>query len=244
MRKTLLLLESYKDTDEYKNAAKRVYALSKELERMRKEQPEKEKVSDEDMRNAAGYSVEEWKDMSRSEKEAMYQMFKTKESDYDKWFSKYNSINDELSDALATMKSISDKEYQKQYGNKEVSLGIPTNKTDFEGFKLDTGTSHQDLLEDKDRARRHGYKNVQIVEMTPDEYMHAISKYIFKTPIEQSYDGMLNKDSIDEYAEMMKNGTKFDMPYIDLKTKGQEGRHRALAAKKLGIEKIPVLILE
>ena len=33
MRKTLLLLESYKDTDEYKNAAKKVYALSRKTEK-------------------------------------------------------------------------------------------------------------------------------------------------------------------------------------------------------------------
>lgn len=79
--------------------------------------------------------------------------------------------------------------------------------------------------------------------MTPDEYMDRCAKEIFKTPIEDSYDGMEEKEAVHKYAEMMKNGTKFDMPYMDVKNLQQEGRHRALAAKELGIDKIPVLYL-
>ena len=46
------------------------------------------------------------------------------------------------------------------------------------------------------------------------------------------------------YAEMMKSGTKFDLPYLDYKRGDQEGRARALAAKQLGASEIPVVIAE
>ena len=41
---------------------------------------------------------------------------------------------------------------------------------------------------------------------------------------------------------MMADGTKFNMGYIDYNREQQEGRHRAIAARLLGIKKIPVYI--
>lgn len=79
-----------------------------------------------------------------------------------------------------------------------------------------------------------------IAEMSPDEYIDRIAYDIFGNTRENTVD--IWYDNVKEYARMMAEGVKFDMGYIDYKDKGQEGRHRAMAAKLLGIEKIPVYI--
>ena len=79
-----------------------------------------------------------------------------------------------------------------------------------------------------------------IAEMSPDEYLDRIAYDVFESTRENTVDVWY--DNIKEYAKMMSEGIKFDMGYIDYKDKGQEGRHRAMAAKLLGIEKIPVYI--
>ena len=79
-----------------------------------------------------------------------------------------------------------------------------------------------------------------IAEMSPSEYIDRISYDIFHTTRERALN--CNYENVREYARMMAEGTKFDMGYLDYKTDNQEGRHRALAAELLGIEKIPVYI--
>lgn len=79
-----------------------------------------------------------------------------------------------------------------------------------------------------------------IAEMSPDEYIQRISFDVFHTSIERTTSCYY--ENVKEYARMMASGTKFDMGYIDYEKGGQEGRHRAMAAKMLGIEKIPVYI--
>lgn len=81
-----------------------------------------------------------------------------------------------------------------------------------------------------------------IAEMTPDEYLDRISYEVFRSPKERAV--LCDYDHVKEYAQMMKEGIKFNMGYIDYSDViyGQEGRHRAIAAKILGIKKIPVYI--
>ena len=84
-----------------------------------------------------------------------------------------------------------------------------------------------------------------IAEMSPDEYLDRISFDIFDHSKERTTQCFY--DNVKEYASMMASGTKFDMGYINYAGGrggefGQEGRHRAMAAKCLGIEKIPVYI--
>ena len=51
-------------------------------------------------------------------------------------------------------------------------------------------------------------------------------------------------EKIDKYAEMMRTGTKFNIPTLDYRNGfSQEGLHRAYAAQKLGIESMPVAVL-
>lgn len=70
----------------------------------------------------------------------------------------------------------------------------------------------------------------EIIEMTAKEYFDSIDKYIYRNP----YAGVVPR-KVDAYAEDMKNGDKFPMPYLnysDVYGPGQEGRHRMLAMAK------------
>lgn len=108
-----------------------------------------------------------------------------------------------------------------------------------------TGMSYYDnFLNDKDHDYMKLTRGVQgrIVKMSPDEYISRIANDIFKVPV-NTVVSQASEDSIDKYASMMKSGVKFNLPYINYADEGQEGRHRALAAKKVGEKEIPVLIV-
>jgi len=51
---------------------------------------------------------------------------------------------------------------------------------------------------------------------------------------------------IDQFVDDMNNGVKFDMPSMYFQNGGfmQDGYHRLMAADKLGIKKVPVLIIK
>lgn len=114
---------------------------------------------------------------------------------------------------------------------------------------LDFG--HIIYLGNKDREymmNKYGYTLAYIAEITPDEYLLLCGKYAWKniyTDVKQITDMLSEKDwkDIHEIAELMKQGQKFGLPYVDILQQGQEGRHRALAAKEAGIKTIPCLII-
>lgn len=119
-------------------------------------------------------------------------------------------------------------------------------------FKCDTGTSFgNDFLNKKDLAYRQKYKNRtgEIVMMTPEEYYEECSKYAWGHYV--SVDSLIkqrraDKEKNDKFMEMMQNGTKFDMCYIDKADHGQEGLHRMMAAGDLyGWDtEFPVLVID
>ena len=109
---------------------------------------------------------------------------------------------------------------------------------DYDGFS----TTMRIAQYDEDLRAGKGF----IAEMSPDEYLDRISYDIFNQSRERTTQVVY--ENVKEYAEMMAGGTKFDMGYINYNGGrggefGQEGRHRAMAAKCLGIEKIPVYII-
>lgn len=115
---------------------------------------------------------------------------------------------------------------------------------EYSGFDMSKSTNsyQSDALEGKIKG-----KKATIVEMTPDEYMERAYRQIFKKPSENgarfSNFNSVNEDVV-KYAEAMRNGDKFPLPYLDFTNAGQEGRHRALAAKMAGIDKIPVVVID
>lgn len=103
---------------------------------------------------------------------------------------------------------------------------------DYDGFSTKMGITEYD----KNLKEGKGF----IAEMSPDEYLDRISYEIFRTTKERAI--VCDYSNVKEYAKMMADGVKFDMGYLDYARVEQEGRHRAMAAKLLGIEKIPVYI--
>lgn len=86
-----------------------------------------------------------------------------------------------------------------------------------------------------------------IIMMSPDEYL----KQAYSATDERlggSFEGWMasnerTKEDVVRYADAMKNGDVFPMPWIDYDAGSQDGRNRALAAKLLGMEEIPVGII-
>lgn len=237
------LNEDYRNDIKYQDLLARLKELKIEEQELKSKKPEERKISDEEMRKTCEYSEEQWKELSRAEKEFMYDIYAPNEEE-NNYYEKLTEIQNEISKIHDTIGDIKKREFSLQGGNiYKGTLPRESTKDSYECFNLDTNEYHQDYLENIDYAKSKGYNGAFISEMTPEEYMERCSKEVFKTPLEDTYDGMERKDDTDEYAEMMKNGTKFDMPYIDTLNKNQEGRHRALAAKQLGIKSIPVLYL-
>ena len=115
---------------------------------------------------------------------------------------------------------------------------------EYAGFDMSKSTnSHQsDVLEGKVKG-----KTATVVEMSPDEYMERAYRQIFKKPSKRGSafaEIPETSEKVTQYAEAMRNGEKFPLPYLDYTNAGQEGRHRALAAKMAGIDKIPVVVID
>ena len=115
---------------------------------------------------------------------------------------------------------------------------------EYEGFDMGkyTNSYQGSVLEGKVKG-----KTATVVEMTPDEYIERTYRQIFKKPTERA-DAFLevpqHREDIAKYAEAMRDGDKFPLPYLDYVAGQQEGRHRAFAAKEAGIDKIPVVIID
>lgn len=91
-------------------------------------------------------------------------------------------------------------------------------------YPLRPGSDSQYLT---DKSRNGG----EMVEMTPDEFLSKGQ--------ELTMDGH-DKRVIKKFKKKMKKGKKLD-PLRLYNGGGQDGRHRAMAAKKLGIDEVPVI---
>lgn len=119
-------------------------------------------------------------------------------------------------------------------------------KESYVGFEKDIHISkYQDLLESG---------KAQIVEMSPKEYLQRTAYDIFAkrpdvyrnglpTYEDEVRTAMADAEHTMNLVNLMQNGTKMYMPMLNYDELEQEGRHRAVAATMLGIEKMPVLIV-
>ena len=114
-------------------------------------------------------------------------------------------------------------------------------KDSYEGFELDTHTpKYQDATENGETV---------LMEMSPREYLERCAYDIFwdRYGHTSTYEGQLRAALSDAkytqgLAKMMQSGTDMYLPVLDYKDKEQEGRHRAVAAMMLGLDRIPVLV--
>lgn len=89
-----------------------------------------------------------------------------------------------------------------------------------------------------EKMKRHTLKFIK-----PKQYIYAIARGFGNL----SYDDAtahVNWENVDKYAEAMQSGSKFPIGYYREGKADQEGRHRALAAAKIGCEAIPVVVIE
>lgn len=100
-----------------------------------------------------------------------------------------------------------------------------------------TGISFYDqLLNIKDSEYMKFNKGVvgHIERMTANQYIQTVADKVFDCSFERAKAGV-SQSKVDKYAEMMKSGTKFNLPYINLHPyfgESQEGRHRMLSMAK------------
>ena len=164
-----------------------------------------------------------------------------------------DNLEKQLKKEEELQENLKQNEFKKQFNNRDISLGEITNKEGFNTFRDETGWEKYDnYLRDKEQAKKDGYNFVEVVEMSPDEYLTACSRFAWMTPIE---DGLrADYKNVNGYAERFNNELndvdntdKAYMPFLRIDGAntpgGQEGRHRALALKKLGIDKMPVLLM-
>lgn len=117
---------------------------------------------------------------------------------------------------------------------------------------------HGSMLNDSKEEAPQGYKSLkdyyakeknkaaQFFKMSPDEYLQSLTKE--NGGVYDSVQDIINrsdKDKYMKYAEEMRNGKTFpalSIMYDENGYSGQEGIHRALAAKELGLKEIPTSI--
>lgn len=92
----------------------------------------------------------------------------------------------------------------------------------------------------RDYFRDQKGKEAKMVDISPDEYLQAVDR---------GFDhGVMNgieDEKVQRYAAKMKAGETFPALTLDYSIGylSQEGRHRALAAKAVGIDSVPVLVV-
>ena len=89
------------------------------------------------------------------------------------------------------------------------------------------------LRKHEDWGKHQNYKNSggKISQMSPTEFLNKTEKMRMSD---------VDKDSIHHFKKKMKKGKSLN-PLAIFPKGGQDGRHRAMAAKELGIKKVPVI---
>lgn len=237
MREKLLDKDSYMLTDEYQKLDDEVMKWWNEYNKLSDRRRELYKIQEENTTpdNSMKLGSNDY------EAQVIAKMFGTKNDKAKAAEAELKTVRAKMDEAdskhEAAVRKL--KEYEKNYGSRNVDEHTVSKniKSSYKGFQLDTGTSHyQDLLK-KGKA--------YIVEMSPKTYLQYCGSKIFDSTYEKQVRTCI-ADAPHTYAlaDEMRRGTKMYMPWLDFSgDKGQEGRHRAVAAILNNIDKIPVLIV-
>jgi len=210
-----------------RSSNQKYHELSKELKKETMDKPKSEWDSSDELRSLLGDKPVKYTEKGKQLK-----------AEVDKYFKQYTEADHEWTEKTNELLNLDKAQQDKQKQewaktNKDISMDV---KSEYPGFKLNESTTPE-----VDDALKSG--KAIVVEMSPETYLHEVAHNIFpKDTIETTIRGTDIKN-INRYMQMMKDGTKFDTPYLNYKTKGQEGRHRAIAAMMLGIKRIPVIVV-
>lgn len=91
------------------------------------------------------------------------------------------------------------------------------------------------------KFNKHAYATIDVIN--PLDYLDLCVYARGRGSVKLELAGC-NKDTVIEYANLMANGELFPLCYIDTIFHNQEGRHRALAAASLGVNRMPVVFIE
>ena len=81
----------------------------------------------------------------------------------------------------------------------------------------------------------------KVVYMTPNDYFKQCAEFNQSTVEEQHK--MINEKNMQELMKVVEN-EQLPIGFLNYVIKGQEGRHRALLARRLGVNTIPVLVIK
>ena len=140
----------------------------------------------------------------------------------------------------------------KRYIRTSTRLGIDYSMFSGTPFKCSTGTPFGNRFLDEEELayqQKYEHRTGRIVMMSPEQYYEDCALYAFDHFV--SINTLKNQrredqDINDELMELMQNGTKINMCYINKADHGQEGLHRMMAAGDLyGWDtKFPVLVID
>ena len=100
---------------------------------------------------------------------------------------------------------------------------------------------YDSLLKGKEKYWKEKKLTHEIVEMKPDEYIEKCT-VVNGCSVDEVL-SMVYKPRVEEMLKVIKVN-KFPLMFIDYSSNGQEGRHRAVVAKELGLQLIPVMIIK
>ena len=108
-------------------------------------------------------------------------------------------------------------------------------------------TADEILFDNPEYYRKQKGQVGEIVNMSPNEYISRCNKGFTSIGYPDDNDAESTRDDklVKKYAKMMKDGVKFHMPILDYRNDhfSQEGLHRAMAARSLGADSLPVVVL-
>jgi len=113
-----------------------------------------------------------------------------------------------------------------------------------EGWTLtDTGISHyNDIIRKPEYYAREKGESGRIISVSPDEALRMGAE-AHGVPLAEEL-RIVDYTTVARIAEAMRAGGAIPLPVVDFVAKTQEGRHRILAAKKVGKTEIPLLVIE